>query len=441
MANENHGRGYVPVGLPLSAPDKLTITLWDFSWYTRTGENEPFADLDASVREAVERGYNTIRICAMPFLLFGSGLDTRDITFDRLSGDYAANVRWYNVGGRTMIDGRAHLLALFEACKRYGVVVILSSWEYQQSSAFAAESSWWDALVAVDPEDRPLRLAEALSAMLDFLAEHGLDDRVVFTELHNEVQGGHLTDGLEPALLREGELIFALKPRLSRGIARFHELQPERPVTVNYAAVPLGGFRGVPAEIDIFVVHPYVYGVIDETIRVLHMHDTLGDLAPGDRAARELMRAGAPPASQWVLPERDSWKYQASIIGAMMYYTHNWVDPAQFDRYLYERYESHRHEMARVLRIWMDAACDFAIGRAIPLVFGEGWIGYTPLDSEFEGGPVGAEFCRLAIRESVRVSAYGTIVCSNAAPHHPMWSDILLQQECNALFASPSIPQ
>ena len=436
--SENANR-YVPIGLPVGVPDKLTISLWDFSWYTRAGDGEPFADLDTSVRQALDRGYNTIRICAMPFLLFGSGLDTSALTLDRLSGDYAQHVRWYNVGKRTSIDGRQHLIDLFQACQRHGLFVILSSWEYQQSSAFAADSAWWDALAAVDPDDRPTRLAEALSDMIDFLGEHGLDDRIVFTELHNEVQGGHLTDGLNTAGADEGDLIVALQPRLSRGIARFHALQPSRPVTVNYAGVPVGGFRAVPSDIDIFVVHPYVYGVIDEAIRALHMHGPLSDFAADDREALELLRAGAPRATEWVLPESRSWKYQASIIGAMMYYVHNWVDPAQFDRYLYERYESHRHEMSRVLRMWVDAAADFAAGRGIRLVFGEGWIGYTPLDSEFEGGPVGAEFCRLAMRESLRVGAYGTVVCSNAAPHHPMWSNISLQRECNVLFTTTSV--
>jgi hypothetical protein len=65
-------------------PDRLTITLWDFSWYVRTGEGEPFADLDAAFAQAVERGYNTVRICAMPFLLFGSGLDTSALTLGPL---------------------------------------------------------------------------------------------------------------------------------------------------------------------------------------------------------------------------------------------------------------------------------------------------------------------------------------------------------------------
>ena len=56
----------VPVPLPSQLPPRLTITLWDFSWYVRTGPGEPFEDLDTAFAEAVERGYNTVRICAMP---------------------------------------------------------------------------------------------------------------------------------------------------------------------------------------------------------------------------------------------------------------------------------------------------------------------------------------------------------------------------------------
>jgi hypothetical protein len=88
------------------------------------------------------------------------------------------------------------------------------------------------------------------------------------------------------------------------------------------------------------------------------------------------------------------------------------------------------------LTLWLDVARDWALVHGVPLVFGEGWIGYTPRDGRFEEGPVGAEFCRRAIDESIRVDAWGTIVCSNAAPQHAMWADVALQQQCNAAFWS-----
>ena len=50
--------------------------------------------------------------------------------------------------------------------------------------------------MTIDPEDRAEAQAVALADLIDFLAEHGLDDRIAFTEIHNEVQVGHLADGL-----------------------------------------------------------------------------------------------------------------------------------------------------------------------------------------------------------------------------------------------------
>jgi hypothetical protein len=98
-----------------------------------------------------------------------------------------------------------------------------------------------------------------LAELIDFLTEHDLDDRVAFTEIHNEVQVGHLADGLPS---QPEERVVALRPRLERALELFHRHQPERPVTVNYARVPVGAMRGIPDTIDVLVTHPYVYGVL-----------------------------------------------------------------------------------------------------------------------------------------------------------------------------------
>ncbi|MGR3936011.1 cellulase-like family protein [Streptomyces sp. BRA346] len=409
-------------------PATLTISLWDFSWYTRTGPGEPFADLDRAFEDAVARGYNTVRICAMPYLLFGSGLDTSRLRLRPLGGDYGQRMRWYDVGGVAEIDGRAHLRALFEAALRHDCYVILSSWEYQQSPSFAEDRAWYDALMAVEPERRAEALADALADLIDFLVVHGLDDRIAFTELHNEVQGTRLTDGL-----RGEDRVVALRPRLERGLARFRERHPHRPVTVNYAMVPVGSLRGVPRDIDVAVFHPYVYGVLGELIDTFAIRDRARPF-PQPRARRELLRPGAPDLADWVPPERDRWRLAATTVGPREIYVHDWCDPVKWDAWLYERYATHRLAMEQKLVTWIDAAADWAAETGVPLVFGEGWIGYTPLHGTFEEGPVGAAFCRRAVNEAARVGAWGAVVCSNAAPQHPMWQDIALQRECNAVL-------
>ncbi|MEU4767625.1 cellulase-like family protein [Actinosynnema sp. NPDC023794] len=408
-------------------PEKLTITLWDFTWYTRTGPGEPFEDLDGAFSEAVERGYNTVRICAMPLLLFGSGVNTSRLRLGPLGSGYGARVRWYDVGAHTVIDARAWLLALFRAARRHDCFVVLSSWEYQQSPSFAVDRDWFDAVMAIDPEDRAVALADALADLVDFLASHGLDDRVAFTELHNEVQAGHLADGLD------GDHVVALRPRLERGIARFKQRHPDRRVTVNYAQVPVGSLRGIPRSVDVAVFHPYVYGVLDELLDEFALRDPARPF-PQERARRELLRPDAPDFADWQPPRDQRWRLDATIVGRREVYVHDWCDPGKWDAWLYDRYATHRTAMRRQLTTWIDAAADWAAETGVPLVFGEGWIGYTPLHGTFEEGPVGAAFCRTAATEAARVGAWGSVVCSNAAPHHPMWQDVTLQRECNALL-------
>ncbi|MCC8242923.1 cellulase-like family protein [Saccharothrix luteola] len=414
-------------------PEKLTITLWDFTWYTRTGPGEPFEDLDRAFAEAVERGYNTVRICAMPLLLFGSGVDTSRLRLGPLGGGYGSRVRWYDVGAVTVIDARAWLLALFRAARRHDCFVVLSSWEYQQSPSFALDRDWLDAVVAIDPEDRAVALADALADLVDFLAAHGLDDRMAFTELHNEVQAGHLADGLD------GDHVVALRPRLERGIARFKQRHPDRPVTVNYARVPVGSMRGIPRGVDVAVFHPYVYGVLDELLDEFALRDPARPF-PQERAHRELLRPGAPDFADWQPPRDQRWRLDATIVGQREVYVHDWCDPDKWDAWLYDRYATHRTAMRQQLTTWIDAAADWAAETDVPLVFGEGWIGYTPLHGTFEEGPVGAAFCRTAAAEAARVGAWGSVVCSNAAPHHPMWQDVTLQRECNALLRGDRPP-
>ena len=64
-------------------------------------------------------------------------------------------------------------------------------------------------------------------------------------------------------------------------------------------------------------------------------------------------------------------------------------------------------------------------------MIGEGWIGYTPLFGEFEEGAAGLELAEHGIRTALEAGAWGMVLCSNAAPHHPMWSNIEWQQRMN----------
>jgi sugar-binding cellulase-like protein len=415
----------------VQSQDRLAITLWDFSWYVRTGPGEPFADLDAAFAQAVARGYNCVRVCAMPFLLFRSGLETRHVTFHPLGGGYGQRTRWYDVGGTATVDAREHLLELFRAARRHGCTVIVSSWEYQQSPCFGADDSWFRALMAVAPDDRPAVLADAFADLVDLLRDEGLDEQVAFVELHNEVQIGRLADqlGADPYP--------GLQGRLEKGIDRFKQRHPSIRVTANYARVPAGRMRFLPRNAEVAVFHPYVYGVLGELVDTFALRDDTRPF-PQQRAYDELLRPEAPPLGEWQPPAADRWRMDATVMRPRELYVHDWCDPDAWDRWLYERYGAHHHATYQLLDLWMEVAADWAHERSVPLVFGEGWVGYTPLHTNFEEGPVGTAICRHAVRRSAELGAWGTLVCSNAAPQHPMWQDVALQVELNAAFLEAS---
>lgn len=414
------------------------ITLWDFTWYTRTGPGEPFEDLDAAAQQAVDRGYNAIRICAMPFLLFESGLGSEELELEALGGEYGQRVRWYDVRASTKITPLDHLLKLFQVCQRHNLYVIVSSWEYQQSPSFSSSPGWFEVLHAVPEPERPARMAAAHAKLLGWLKDHGVDDRVAFVELHNEAATGHLANDLEGIRNYDRKAMAVFKQRLESALDSFKRAHPDVPVTVNWARVPVGVMELLPSNMDVLAVHPYIYGVLDTITTDFGLREPIERLDEDGLRQAGILRPDAPAAAEWRLPSGSEWKLEATIVAPGEMYVHDWCDPQAFDRYLYERYALHRAEMYRVLNIWMEAAQDYAEARNIPLVFGEGWVGYTPLYGRFEEDSVGSEFCRHAVRESSRVNAWGTIVCSNAAPHHPMWDDVTLQVECARIFLDES---
>ena len=365
----------------------------------------------------------------MPFLLFGAGLPTAGLSFQGLGGEFGQRTRWYDIAPSSGVDGHAHLVALFAAARRHGCYVALSSWEYQQSSALAGDCRWWDRLRAIPPRQRTTVLANCLADLVEYLDGHGLADRIAFVELHNEAQAGYLTDAVPPGV----PPVVGLRDTLERGIAAFKARRGDQLVAVNFAEVPVGQLHAFPRNADVAVFHPYCAGALGELLEVFALRAPQRPF-PQVRAERELLRSGAPAQPEWLPPAVDAWRMAATIVSQREVYLHDWCDPQKWDAWLYQRHALYAAQQEAVLALWIAAAHDLAVARDIPLVFGEGWVGYTPLGSRFEDGPTGAGLCRLAARLAAEAGAWGSVVCSNAAPHHPMWADVALQREVNDAF-------
>jgi len=417
-------RPYGPTGpVPSHLPDRLAITLWDFSWYTRAGAGDVYSDLDAACADAAALGYNAIRICAAPLLLFGDlGLDdlARNLEIEGLGaaesgGYYGQRTRWYDVPGGYTLDLYAHLEALFAAARRHGLVLILASWEYQQSPAFAASSRWFDAIDAVPLADRYAVLGAAWDRMLAWTDERGVRDLVALVELHNEVD-------------------FSILPALSDGgvteVQRLRTRHPDLLVTASYGKPPHLAMHRVPGGLGAAQFHVYSYGVLDALqSRVDIRSEGSGDFPNAD--LRALLRADAPTPVEYGRPAE--WKLRATVVTDQMIYGYDWVDAAAWDAWLDAEYPRFAEVMHREIESRVTAIAEWARWQGVPAVIGEGWVGYTPLHGGFEESETGRELAEHGIRTALDRGVWGVVLCSNAAPHHPMWQLREWQQRVNAL--------
>jgi hypothetical protein len=419
-----------PHGVPAHLPPRLTITLWDFSWYTQATAGEPFHDLDTAFAEAVGRGYNTVRICAMPYLLFGDhGIDTSALRFTSMGGDVGRRTRWYNVAGGAVLDGRRRLLALFEAARRHDCYVILSSWEYQQSPAFLQGREWYDALISIPPSDRHVTIARAMADLVGFVKDAGLADRIAYAELHNEVDLSRLTqvDG------GDTDPYWPQRQAVADGVAVLRERHPDVLATTCYGIPPYLDMAAVPDNGQVAHFHVYVYGVLAALERWAGVRVPPPEF-PTPRL-RALLREDAPPFEAYA-KQIEPWRLAATGVSASMFYSYDWVDTAKWDRWLYENYGDYRIAMTQALDDRLSVIARWADRHGVPAVIGEGWIGYTPLLAEFEDGPVGQGLAEHALTRCMEYGFWGVVLGSNSAPHHPGWRNVEWQRRWTSRFRS-----
>ena len=336
--------------IPSHLPRRLTISLWDFSWYTMTQPGEPFADLDEAFAQAEARGYNTVRICAMPRILFtDSGPRSGPLRFASLGGDFGQRTRWYNCKGGAVLDGHRHLLHLFRAAKRHNCFIILSSWEYQQSPSFLAAPDLFQELVQVPPAERFLALARSMGQLVTFVKEHGLADRIAYVELHNEVDVSRLREVAQP----DQDPIAAQKPYLEEAITVLRAQHPDVLITTSYARPRLYRLQDVAQNAQVAHSHLYVYGVLGA------LFEAVGLRAPTEpfptATARALLRPDAPSFEEWKPPAGEEWRLEATLVNRRLFYIHDWVDPVKWDLWLYEHYPAYREAMRQEIRLRLEA--------------------------------------------------------------------------------------
>jgi len=173
--------------LPISqVSQRLAIAMWDFSWILRHHRYGEFKNWDRVLADLATRGYNAIRIDAMPQFVVSHPDGTIQEEFRCVKEGWTPSL-WGN-DYTTTIRPREALLEFLPKCREYGIRMGLASWFLRHGAGrediFMEEGG----------------LYRAWLETLDFLEKNGLLEDILYVDLLNEYPFWHGYDWLKKGL-------------------------------------------------------------------------------------------------------------------------------------------------------------------------------------------------------------------------------------------------
>jgi hypothetical protein len=155
----------------------LAIAMWDFSWILRHHRYGEFENWDNVLEKLAERGYNAVRIDAMPQFVTADTLGSSENEFRSVKNGWQPSL-WGN--DFTMsFRPREALLEFLPLCKKYGIRVGLATWFMQHGTS------------RKDIFNEEGGLLRAWDETLTFLKNNDLLGNVIYADLLNEYPNWH----------------------------------------------------------------------------------------------------------------------------------------------------------------------------------------------------------------------------------------------------------
>lgn len=170
----------------------LAIAMWDFSWILRHHRYGTFENWEKVLEELAERGYNAIRMDAMPQFVAADSDGAIQEEFRSVKDGWIPSL-WGN--DYTMsFNPREALMEFLPLCEKTGVKVGLASWFLRHGTS---------------REDIFMEkggLTRAWSETLSFLKKQQLLDNVIYVDVLNEYPFWHGYDWLKNELNKRSDI-------------------------------------------------------------------------------------------------------------------------------------------------------------------------------------------------------------------------------------------
>jgi hypothetical protein len=172
--------------------NRVAIVMWDYSWILRHHRYGEFENWDSVLEGLAERGYNAIRIDAMPQFVAANSAGTIEPEFRNVKDGWTPSL-WGN--DYTMsFRPREALLEFLPKCEKYGIKVGLATWFMRHGT---------DRTDIFKEEGGLLR---AWDETLSFLKSHNLLGNVIYVDLLNEYPNWHGYDWFKNEMNKRSDI-------------------------------------------------------------------------------------------------------------------------------------------------------------------------------------------------------------------------------------------
>lgn len=170
----------------------LAIAMWDYSWILRHHRYGEFENWDAVLEGLADRGYNAIRMDAMPQFVATNSLGEIEHKFRSVKAGWKPSL-WGN--DYTMsFNPREALLEFLPKCEKFGIKVGLATWFMRHGT---------------NRKDIFLEkggLLRAWNETLDFLKSNNLLQNVIYVDLLNEYPNWHGYDWFKNEMNKRSDI-------------------------------------------------------------------------------------------------------------------------------------------------------------------------------------------------------------------------------------------
>jgi hypothetical protein len=407
--------------LPQHLPKKLSIGMFIWNWVTMATPGEPYHELEKTVAGLAERNFNAVRIEAgLNWCFRIDGRPRGEMEFGPWIPGYRDNLTSANAVGGGRYDVLQRVIRLMTLAKQHGVYVILTSWEYQDSSWLVADPKIRAEVMAVPPENRFMHMARQHDRLLRILKDRGLQRNIAFIEVHNEPDASLFPQGAQGKRLHE------------EAIAFLRDAHSDVLVSGDYCS---HNPSIVPDNVQVYDQHTYTglytTALYPQTIR----HKDFDPANPRkNKLLARLLKDEFVPFDQFMKAAENVRPFWRPI--AWLYYN---LDNQRFDEWILQQYRRDEQQLkAAAVRIFAGDAKE-AARRGLPTVCDEGGYFYPPLGSKFELRQPGTDMFELQVDLAVKHNYWGMMPTTYCGPEHPLWDDVPWLRAINDRFQTGKV--